>query len=137
MLVFVPILLFSGMHHWECVAPYVFCFSLDYFVLVLFALAVLGLVSLVLCQTFAGKSISEMTYFVKPYLNQSKPDPLTERETYPILKACVVKNGKNCTSIKSTINRTFSAITPPWLAVSAVISSVMISADSTDLSVWL
>ena len=40
-----------------------FWFSLDYFVLVLFAFIVLGLVSSVLAKRLAGKYVSEMTYF--------------------------------------------------------------------------
>jgi len=39
-------------------------FSLDYFVLVLLAFVVLGLVSSMLCQEMTRKNVSEMTYYV-------------------------------------------------------------------------
>ena len=42
----------------------VFWFSLDYFVLVLFAFVVLGLVFQYYARRLAGKNLSEMTYFV-------------------------------------------------------------------------
>jgi len=41
-----------------------FSFSLDYFVLVLFALVVFGFMSSVLAKRLSGKNVSEMTYFV-------------------------------------------------------------------------
>ena len=41
-----------------------FWFSLDYFVLVLFAFIVLDLVSSVLRQALARENVSEMTYFM-------------------------------------------------------------------------
>ena len=41
-----------------------FCFSLDYFVLALFAFVVLGLVSSVLCQEVGWEDVSKMTYVV-------------------------------------------------------------------------
>ena len=40
-----------------------FSFSLDYFVLVLFALVVFGFMSSVLAKRLSGKNVSEMTYF--------------------------------------------------------------------------
>jgi len=44
---------------------YVFIrFSLDYFVIVLFAFAVLGLVSSIMCREIGTINVSEMTYFV-------------------------------------------------------------------------
>ena len=41
-----------------------FYFSLDYFVLVLFAIVVLGLVLPYYAKRLAGKNVSETTYFV-------------------------------------------------------------------------
>jgi len=43
---------------------FVFRFSLDYFVLALFAFVVLDLVSSVLCQEIGQEELFEITYFV-------------------------------------------------------------------------
>ena len=55
-------------------------FSLDYFVLMLFAFVVLDLVFQYCAKRLAMKNVSEMTYFmlwdVKPYLSQSVHDEI-------------------------------------------------------------